>query len=254
MSKDSTRAADVAVEDRQRDREARGIRSRSTASAYAGERPSPPRRRRPAMAALAVLLIVGGAALAGSLALRLDSRQPVLVLNSDVAVGTRITESMLSTTDVASDKLMLVPEEQASSVIGTYARTSLTRGQLLDTSMLTTRKPFSANEVQVGVSLSKGKVPVELRPGDEVRLMRVGDGSDAPEPLAVGLILATSTAEDGGALGGNSNGGASATVLVTVSTADLVIDASANDVLGMALLKRGVSADEADLVSLRPGS
>ena len=42
--------------------------------------PAPPRRRRPALTALAVLLIVGGAALAGLLAVRMDSREPVLVV------------------------------------------------------------------------------------------------------------------------------------------------------------------------------
>jgi hypothetical protein len=252
MSKDSTRVADVAVQDRQRDRAARGIRSRNVAAAYPNDRPSPPRRRRPAMAALAVLLIIGGAALAGLLALRLDSREPVLVLNQDVAVGTRITESMLSTTNVASDTLMLIPENQAGSVIGTFARTSLTRGQLADTSMLTTRSPFGSRQVQVGVPLTTGKVPSGLRSGDEVRLVRIGDGSNSAEPLAVGLVLSVDAREDGGSL--SSGGGSTATILVPGQVSDLVIDAAGNDMLGMALIRRGVAADEANLVSLRPGS
>ena len=72
------------------------------------DRPSPPRRRRPALAAIAVLLIVGGAALAGLLALRLDSREPVLVMTQDVPVGTKITADMLGTTRVASEGLKLI--------------------------------------------------------------------------------------------------------------------------------------------------
>ena len=254
MSKDSTRVTEVAVQDRQRDRAARGIRSRNAASSYSNDRPSPPRRRRPAMAALAVLLIIGGAALAGLLALRLDSRVPVLVLNQDVAVGTQITRQMLSTTNVASDTLMLIPENQVGSVLGTYSRTALTRGQLVDTSMLTTREPFGSSQVQVGVPLTTGKVPSGLRSGDEVRLVRVGDGSNAAEPLAVGLVLGTDTSEDGGSLGGGGDGGSSATILVPAEASDIVIDAAGNDLLGMALIRRGVAVDEANLVSLRPSS
>lgn len=253
MSKDSRRVADVAGQDRQRDREARGIRSRKSASAFSNDRPSPPRRRRPAMAALAVLLIVGGAALAGSLALSLDSRQPVLVANQDIAVGAKITEDMLSTTNVASDKLLLIPGNQVRSVVGTFARTSLTRGQLVDTSVLTTRSPFSTSQVQVGVPLSAGKVPDGLRSGDEVRLVRVGDGSNAAQPLAVGLVLTTFAGDKGGSLGG---GGSSsrATILVSADVSDAVIDAAGNDLLGMALIRRGVSAEDANLESLRPPS
>lgn len=254
MSKDSTRVTEVAVQDRQRDRAARGIRSRNAASSYSNARPSPPRRRRPAMAALAVLLIIGGAALAGLLALRLDSREPVLVLNQDVAVGTQITRQMLSTTSVASDTLMLVPENQVGSVLGTYSRTALTRGQLVDTSMLTTKAPFGSSQVQVGIPLAAGRVPPGLRSGDEVRLVRLGDGNNGPEPIAVGLVLSTNTSEDGGTLGGGDGGGSSATILVLAESSDLVIDAAGNDLLGMALIRRGVATDEADLVSLRPGS
>ncbi len=71
-------------------------RGRTGAPATAPGIPSPPRRRRPALTALAVLLIVGGAALAGWLALRLDSREPVLVVNQQISAGEKITAGMLS--------------------------------------------------------------------------------------------------------------------------------------------------------------
>jgi hypothetical protein len=254
MANDSTRVADVTEQDRQRDRAARGIRSREAASAYAGQRPSPPRRRRPALAALAVVLIVGGATLAGLLALRLDSREPVLVLNQDVPVGTKITTDLLSTTEVASDRLMLIPESKVKQVLGTYARTSLTRGQLLDTSMLTTAAPFGATQVQVGVPLTAGHVPPGLRSGDEVRLMRIGDGSNPVSPLAIGLVLSVSTPDDGGSFGGSGRNSSTATVLVPAKAADGVVDAAGSDVLGMSLIRRGVTVDDANLIPLGASS
>ncbi|MGH3317395.1 MAG: hypothetical protein ACRDO0_14745, partial [Nocardioidaceae bacterium] len=67
-------------QDRQRARAERGLKStRSSSTAGRDRLPSPPRRRRPALAALAVLLIVGGATLAALLALRLDQRVPVMM-------------------------------------------------------------------------------------------------------------------------------------------------------------------------------
>lgn len=252
MSQESTHTSGTSVQDRQRDRATRGIRARISPSANAGDRPSPPRRRRPAIAALAVLLIIGGAALAGLLALRLDSRDPVVVLNQDVPVGTQITTKMLSSTNIASDRLLLVPESEVDSVLGTYARTALSQGQLLDTSMLSTAAPFGSDQMQVGVPLTSGQVPPGLRTGDEVRLIRIGDGSTAAYPIAVGLLLSTVTPESGGSFG--SEGGiASATVLVPAESADEVVDAAGSDLLGIALIKRGVAMDEANLTPLDSG-
>src|SRR5690606_34671333 len=114
------------VADRQRDRAARGIGT-GRSSRSNGDRPTPPRRRRPALGILAVLLIVGGAALAGLLALRLDSRVPVVVLAQDVPAGTQITSANLTTTRVAADGLKLIEESQIDQVLGTYTTVPLTK-------------------------------------------------------------------------------------------------------------------------------
>lgn len=201
------------------------------------------------MAAIAVLLIVGGAALAGLLALRLDSREPVLVLTKDVPAGTRITTDMLGTTRVASEGLRLIPEKDARTVLKAYSLTSLSAGQLLDTSQLTTAEPFGSGEVQVGVTLKAGQFPPTLRSGDEVRLVRLGDGSSSVRPLAVALVLSERVDEDGGLAGGGARN-TTATVVVPAEAADEVIDAAGNEALGMALMRRGVTLDDAQLTVL----
>jgi hypothetical protein len=197
------------------------------------------------MAAIAVLLIVGGAALAGLLALRLDSREPVLVLTQDVPVGTEITTDVLGTTRVASEGLSLVPEKQARKVLGTYARSSMSAGQLLEESALTTAEPIGADQAQVGVTLKAGPVPPGLGSGDEVRLIRLGDGSSTVRPIAVGLVLNVGSSEDGGLSGGGRS--TSATLLVPADAADEVIDAAGGEVLGIALVRRGISIEDAQL-------
>jgi len=247
MTEESTRTSANTVQDRQRQRASRGIGTKAV-NGLGSSLPSPPRRRRPALGALAVLLIVGGAALAGLLALRLDSREPVIMLNTDVAVGTEITADMLTTTEVASEGLKLVSESQAKTVIGTYARTSLTKGQLLDTSMVVEGAPFDSSAVRVGVPLTDGQVPGDLRSGDQVRIIRISDGAAEAQPLAIGLFLASSSS-DGDRFGG-SGSKASATLLVPASAADAVVDAAGNDKLGLALIKRGVSVEDAGLQNL----
>ncbi|MET0447610.1 MAG: SAF domain-containing protein [Aeromicrobium sp.] len=197
-----------------------------------------------------MLLIVGGAALAGLLALRLDSREPVLVLTQDVPAGTEITSEMLGSTRVASEGLSLIPEDDASGIVGkTYARTSLNAGQLLDTNVLTTTEPFGTDEVRLGVSLTAGQVPLDLKSGDEVRIVRLGDGSNPVQPLAVGLVLDVDQSDGGGGLSGGSSS-SSASLLVPARASDAVIDAAGNELLGMALIRRGVQIEDAQLLVL----
>ncbi|MBM9462878.1 hypothetical protein JL108_05405 [Aeromicrobium sp. YIM 150415] len=238
-----TRSTGTSVDDRQRERAQRGIGSR--AQAKGDGRPAPPKRRRPAIAVIGVLLIVGGAALAGLLALRMDSRDPVVVLSTDVPAGTQITNDMLAQTNVASDSSLLVPAGQVDEIIGTYAKTALSEGQLLDTTMLVQSSPFTGDVAQVGVTLSPGRVPAGLRSGDLVRVARLGDGQSPVRPLATAIVLQTSSDDGGGGgLAGGGEAGATASLLVPGGAADAVVDAAGNDVLGLSLIERGLSPEE----------
>lgn len=87
-------------------RDATAARGRGADDRRADRLPPAPRERRPLLAAFAVLLIVGGAAVAGLLALRADTRVPVLVLARDVATGQQITADDLAVTPVASEGLL----------------------------------------------------------------------------------------------------------------------------------------------------
>lgn len=245
-------SAGTTTSDRQRQRAARGIRSRS-AAAGADQRPSPPRRRRPALAAVAVLLIVGGAALAGLLALRLDSREYVLVVGQDLAIGQEITPDVLVRSRVAAESTLLVRENQASQVLGTYARIALQEGQLLDTTMLVRTPPAGDDTATVGVPLASANVPPGLRAGDEVRLIRISDGTNPAGALATALVTDTGSTGGGDGLGATAEARL-ATLLVPADAADAVVDAAATGRLGMALLRRGVAVDEAVLTPLGDAS
>lgn len=173
----TTQAGDTA-QDRRRAREDRGIRSTRSVKAAAAERlPAPPRERRPALAALAVLLIVGGAAIAGLLAMRADQRVAVLVAAEDIPAGSPITAQDLTTTQVAGQDTLLIPASQLDQLVGQYTRVEIRDGQLIDTQMVGGSGMLQPGKVAVGAALAPGRLPANgLEPGDVVDLVRVGDG------------------------------------------------------------------------------
>lgn len=235
-----------AVQDRQRDRTARGVGGRAAPGASA---PTPPRRRRPAVALLGILLIVGGAALAGLLALRMDSRDAVVVMNQDVPAGTVITREMLGQTNAAIDSNLVIPVDQVATVLGTYARVPLNEGQLLDTTMLVNGTPLENGRVaEVGVPVVEGRVPDGLDSGDLVRVMRIGEGDNPGQPLALALVLSTPVTSSGGGLigGGGESSASAATLLVPLEVADAIVNAAGNNKIGMSLVDRGVAVSDSD--------
>lgn len=213
--------------------------------------PSPPRRRRPALTAMAVLLIVGGAALAGLLAVRMDSREPVLVVNQKVSTGELITPGMLTSTNVSGDGLQVISYAQRDQVAGKlYARQTIYEGQLLQRSLLRKSPPLEAQQAQVGVPLTSGKYPPGLRSGDAVRLVRIGDAQAPSQALASGLVLEVTAARSGGF--GSDAKTSVATVVVPQDVVDQVVGATGSDQLGIALIGRGVGIDDADITNLLP--
>ena len=76
----------------------------SEATAPAGRRlPSPQRERKPALAALALLLIIGGALGAGFLVIQSGQRVAAIVVTQPVAAGAKIPASALQRAEVSVD-------------------------------------------------------------------------------------------------------------------------------------------------------
>lgn len=214
--------------------------------------PTPPRRRRPALTALAVLLIIGGAALAGLLAVRMDSRESVLVIAQQVDSGELITEGMLESRNVSGEGIAVVPTDQKGKVVDKlYARATLYPGTLLQGKLLRSDPPLEVDQAQVGVPLSPGKYPPDLRSGDAVRLVQIGDSQNPSEALATGYVLeVTKTKSSGFASAGSSS---VATIVVPQSVVDRIVGATGTDSLGIAQTARGVSVDDAEIADLTGG-
>lgn len=231
----------ASVAERQRSRN-----DRREVAANAARSVEPPRQRRTGLAALAVALIVGGALAAGLLAVRMDSREPVLAAAVDIAPGTLITSEHLREVSVASEGLRLIPSELASQVLdgGTYARTLIRKDSLVDENVLTRSAPIGEGRAIVSVPLSADLVPRrDLRSGDLVKVMQVsrGDSGGTPTELTEALVLDVH-AGGGDELAGGGNGG-SLSLLVPTVVAGAVVNAAAADAAGVALVDRGQESD-----------
>lgn len=241
-----TTTTGASAADRQRQRASRGIGS--STGGRGSRLPQPPRQRRPAMAALAVLLIVGGALLAGLLAIRMDSRVPVLTVNREIPAGTRITAGDLEEIQVASDSDELVEASLAGQVVGLYTQTKILPGQFIDRRVLTNQDPLTddGGRAIVSVLLNPALAPeAVLATGDKVSVVRASQetgrqGREITEALVIGKTRG-STDELG------AGGSGSLTLLVPVEAVEAVIDAAANNQAGIALLSRGNSADDVSL-------
>ncbi|WP_405055946.1 hypothetical protein OG474_24755 [Kribbella sp. NBC_01505] len=226
--------------DRQRQRAERGV---GTTRKPGGRLPNNNKRRRPAIAALAALLIVGGALVAGVLAIRMDERQAVLQIGRDVGVGEQISKDDLVETRVAGDNLQAIPVGDIGLVLKQYASVNLVKGQLLIKGQYTSAAPIAEGKAEVGIVLVAGRIPAGgLGSGDLVELVKIGVGAQGPVSLGSGTVLdvpkltATSSA-----LGDKSTGAQTATVLVDQELAKAITDASGNNRIAAAVLKRGTS-------------
>ena len=131
-----------------------------------------PRRRRPGMIALAVVLIgagiLGGAALYRSV----NHQVPVLMVSAAVPVGSVVTAADLSTTSVTvGTGVQVVPAGQERQVVGLVAATNLRPGTLLAASELTSALSPVAGQVLVPVALKPSQLPASgLGPGDQIEV------------------------------------------------------------------------------------
>ena len=167
-----------------------------------------PRRRRPGMIALAVVLV--GVGILGSAALyqRQNHQVAVIMVITRVPVGSVIVAADLGTTSIAAGPgIKDIPVRQLTQVTGLVAATALQPGTLLAPSELTTSLPPAPGQVLVPLGLRPSALPADgLMPGDHVLVVATpavpgssggsaGAGTSAPiltRPVA-GIVEAVSS-------------------------------------------------------------
>jgi hypothetical protein len=158
--------------------------------------PSAPRERKPALAALAVLLVALGAVAAGYLVINAGHRVGAVEITQQVGQGQRIPASAIKEVEIASNSgINYVPWQYANRVAGVYAAVQIPAGTLLTSVMMTATNNLAAGKVQVGLSLKPGQAPGNLLIGQTVEAFGVGTGSGCG-----------ATSASGGGTGGTGGG------------------------------------------------
>src|SRR3989440_4839673 len=140
--------------------------------------PSAPRERKPALAAVAILLVALGAASAGYLVLNAGHRVGAVEITQDVGQGQQIPASAIKEVQINSDSdVHYVAWQFASRVTGVFARVQIPAGTLLTPTMTEATSNLTAGKVEVGLSLKPGQAPTNLLIGQTVRAFPVGNGS-----------------------------------------------------------------------------
>lgn len=216
----------------------------------AGQRiPVPRRERKPAMAALAVLLIVGGALISAYLVMASGRRVPVVGVAQPVAAGQRIPESALREVEVsASGGLDYIPWADRGKVTRTFATVTLVKGALLTNGMISTDSSIAKGTVVVGLALKPGQMPAGgLQPGDRVALYAVASQGGSSGTQSGTVLAPAATVYDVERPGQNDIQSDQVTVSVAVPSgeAPAVTEASSAGAVAVALLPAGEQAPQA---------
>lgn len=189
-----------------------------------------------------MLLIVLGAATAGLLAVRLDTRDQVLVARRDISAGQQIQRDDLAVTRVAAEGVQLIPAGQAETVIGRYASSRIDAGRLLDPGMLVQSGILTSDKGAVGMALAAGRFPASgLESGDHVQVVRAVDGSG--RVISADAVVGSVNGPSEGVFGSEGSDTTVVTVVVPRGEAAAVAAAAAADQVSLVLLTRGTPLD-----------
>ena len=188
--------------------------------------PSAPRERKPALAALAVLLVALGAVAAGYLVINAGHRVGAVEITQQVGQGQRIPASAIKEVEIASNSgINYVAWQYANRVAGIYAAVQIPAGTLLTSAMTSATNNLAAGKVQVGLSLKPGQAPANLLIGQSVEAFGVGTGSGCGAAAAGG----GGAGGTGGGNGGNGGNGSGSGVPITTGVIASVVGSTASN-------------------------
>ncbi|MFI1681221.1 MULTISPECIES: hypothetical protein [unclassified Streptomyces] len=155
-------------------------RSAAPAQPGVGERlPAPPRERKPALAALAVLLILVGALGATVLVLRAGDRIEVVKVTKPIQAGESVVENENITGVMVAkdDSINYIPYEQRGALKKLKAKSTIPGGVVAVGEMFGAKAELPAGKASVGLSLKEGQYPSDLKSGDTVSVFPVVSGT-----------------------------------------------------------------------------
>lgn len=153
---------------------------RTDKGAYAGgdRLPVAPRQRRPALAALALLLILGGGLISAVLVVRSGQKEAIIALRQDIARGHVITDADLVSLPAAlPEGYPAVPWEERNRVVGGTAGADLKKGTILNPRVVSKDGLPGPGQVGIPLSLKPDQFPEGLKAGDHVTVYFAQSGN-----------------------------------------------------------------------------
>lgn len=155
------------------------------------------RERKPAVAALGVLLILGGALASGYLALQAGNRDQYLVVSSQMVQGTEFTEDDVEVVDLPEGMQDVVPADEKDAVVGTFASVPLLPGTILTPDMYSTVAGGKPGYNTVTVEVPAGDVAAQAASGAPLLAYRTGEDQAAEKPVPVYMVSVADVGDDG---------------------------------------------------------
>ena len=184
--------------------------------------PTAVRERKPALAALALLLIAVGVLASVYLQMQAGNRVGVIELTQQVPQGQQISEADIAEIMVAQDSNINYVTWAERGLLGKYtAQTTLVSGTILIGPMLTTSPTATGNTATIAVKLSDGQFP-QVSQGSAVNAYFVGVPGDVPP----GYTVPASQTSSGSASGSS---GADDDVSVLLSDSVIIVQLPADD-------------------------
>lgn len=141
------------------------------APGWSGDRlPVAPRRRRPGLAILAVVLILGGALFSSALVLRSGAKQSVILVTRDVPQGQQFSLTDFKQVQVAPGEVQVVGWAHVRELVGKTATADVKSGTLLHLGLVGDDPQPRAGFVIASAALKAGQLP-SLKPGEKVRVL-----------------------------------------------------------------------------------
>jgi len=166
------------------------------------------RRIRPARVLLGVLLVLLLALAGVVVAVRVDTRVPVLAAAKAIGAGQVVTASDVTVVKVASDGgLATLPAAQVSTVVGRVATVPLVAGTLLSPAQFGGPAWPGSGEAVIAVPVKPGRLPSGLGAGAKVTVLVVpgntpgapagsSGGQQGPVEQATATVVSVEAAED----------------------------------------------------------
>jgi hypothetical protein len=210
------------------------------ATAPAGRRmPSTPRERKPVLAVLAVLLIVGGALAAGTLVIKSGQRIGAIEVVQQISQGEQIPSTALQEVQISADSgVSYVSWQFASQLAQYFAATPIPKGTLLNNGMLTKTNALPNDEAEVGLALKDGQVPGGLQAGDTINVYSTASTSGGC-PGKPGATLASDANVISVSPSASASGMTDVVIAMGTESVGPLVCNTANGSTGIAIMPRG---------------